>query len=520
MLETADYNAATGLLASLASCTRGIQREELIRATRTLASRNQIGLAKQCVEEMERSRMRPSLRAYNGLLRAHASQRNFGESTQLLVKMRQASLTPNADSYTLVMRSVLGVPGGARLAEHLLPELEQAQQREGQLALPVHAGGRMNAAGGAQDATAMARGSVALAVMGRDPLGQGGLRQLQERIARGEPVSARAFAAVVQGCAAAGKWRQAMQVVGMLEGWLDHNRPLVPEKGARRQVGPEHDSSHSDHVASAFAAAIAACSKGGRPDKAASILERMEKSGINPTVDVFDAAILACRPVVKRRDEPGKEGEGLQMAELLFHRMRKLRLQPQTSTYNAVLAVMADFGGMGEKALDLLGQARSERSPVTHHISLNRPQPTRAYSFTPPPQANFTPNVYTFSTAITACFPTRLQSKALRLTVSQGGGQGFSRELSTEGMGGWADLASSQALRDQDARELSRPKAAIAGAELLSGGTGMRRGWACWGLAACCGVGGVRMEWAGVRSHLVQLGCVSASVDRTSRYQL
>ena len=264
LLETANSQAASGLLASLAACSRGIQREELIRATTTLCSRNILSLAHQCMHEMEQSKMRPSLRAYNALLRAYASKRRFADSTQLLLKMRQASLTPDAESITSVVRSGLGLPGGARLAEHFLPELQRAQQHTHEL--PPSA-----------EATYLPVRNVVIDAMSRDPLSsEGGLHQLQTMLARGDPLSAETFMSVLQGYAKQGgeRWREAMQVLGMLEGWLS--------QGDKAGLGKKEKA----HVSSSFAAAISACAKGGRADRAIETLERMDRLGLSLSVEV------------------------------------------------------------------------------------------------------------------------------------------------------------------------------------------------------------------------------------------
>jgi len=235
---------------------------------------------------MERSRMRPSLRAYNALLRSHASKRNFGESTQLLLKMRQASLMPDATSITAVMRSVLGVAGGSRLVEHFLPELQRlnhpAHDIPASSAGPsasyfVAMQGRSNKAA----SLALVSSNMVIGTMSKDPLGkEGGLSRLQAMLARGEEVSAQTFASVLQGYAKApsesSRWREAMQVVGMLEGWLKQRNTVVEEDQAQ----------HNDLVNSAFAAAISACAKGGRTDRAIETLERMERLGIPLSVKV------------------------------------------------------------------------------------------------------------------------------------------------------------------------------------------------------------------------------------------
>ena len=189
-----------------------------------------------------------------------------------------------------------------------------------------------------------------------------GIQLLQERLAAGHEPDAKLFMVALSGCARSpGRWREAMQIIGMLEVWL---------KGGRQRA-------QLVEVGHSFAASVAACDASRQRDAAIALLDKMERLQVPPHRNAFNAAISACR----------HDGGDVAAARGLMLRMKHRRVPPDTDTYNALLAVYTAAGGMGEQALQLLREMRS---------------------------AKVDPDEITYLGVLTACRPTSTQAKAIR----------------------------------------------------------------------------------------------------------
>ena len=71
--------------------------------------------------------MRASLTAHNAVLDVLASEGQWAECLQLLLRMHQHALRPDEASYAAVIRSAIGTPGSDYLARALLPEMLRIQ---------------------------------------------------------------------------------------------------------------------------------------------------------------------------------------------------------------------------------------------------------------------------------------------------------------------------------------------------------------------------------------------------------
>ena len=385
MLAKADKGELRGLLAELGACRAGLTRENLVRATGKLADRSMLGLAWECLQEMGRREMKPSLAAHNKLLDAYARKGRWDLGMRTLLRMQQLGLHPDERSFAAAIRAGVGAPGSAQLAEALRPQLEAAARRETQsnaktadpkrvLLQPSssadpHAGAvTIHAASAA--AILEAQGSERSS--GRRDAGSGasgvsGLRMLQGHLATGKPPHAAVFKAAMIGCARApDRWREALQIQSMMELWIRE----------------EPERAHHDDVAEIFAAAIQACDRSQQKDAALSLLTRMQDLEVRPLVAAYAAAIRACR-----------HGDAdVSTARMLMQRMRRLQIGPDTNAYNSFISVLASAGGMGEVALSTLEEMRREKVE---------------------------PDAYTYACVITACKPTHQQHLALSAAAAQ-----------------------------------------------------------------------------------------------------
>ena len=71
-----------------------LQRHELVDATLWVSQYGHVDLARQCLQEMSRRAMRPSLDAHNAVLKALALQHKWSTATHVLLRMEQHELEP------------------------------------------------------------------------------------------------------------------------------------------------------------------------------------------------------------------------------------------------------------------------------------------------------------------------------------------------------------------------------------------------------------------------------------------
>ena len=95
-----------------------------------------------------------------------------------------------------------------------------------------------------------------------------------------------------------------------------------------------------------YSAAISACEKGGQWERALSLLEQMRGEGIEPDVISYSAAISAC-----------EKGSQWEKALSLLEQMRDEGIKPNVISYNAAISA-CEKGGQWKKALLLFKQMR------------------------------------------------------------------------------------------------------------------------------------------------------------------
>ena len=322
--------------------------------------------------------MKPSLSVHNALMDAYGRLGRWDLAMRLLLQMQQAGIEPTERTFIGAIRAGASAPGGEEFANVLRPQLEKAARREAE-ALGVLA----------PDAPApLAPKSVTTYVSIReydavadDKVAAGGLAALRKHIAEGTPPDARMFAAATASCAKApGQWRDAFQIVSMMELWVREERVPKPADRIMRQAHIMYPRAQEEAIGFAYASAVAACDKSGNMDAALEILPRMEELGVPPLNDVFVSAISACRH--GRPDE-----QPVETAQQLLRRARLAGVGPTTANYNALLAVYRSVGGMGEEALKLLRQMEKEGEP---------------------------PNEITYLELIAACRPTKEQARTFK----------------------------------------------------------------------------------------------------------
>ena len=253
---------ARRFLAELGACERGLTREDLISATCDLAHRGSNGLASQCLTEMGRREMRPSLVAHNALLDAYARGQRWDMGMSTLLRMQELGLQPDARSYSAVVRAGVGSPGSAQLADLLRPQLDAAISRTDS------GGGSGTCADLHPEASKWLIAAASSDRLLAEQAGPGegpGVRMLRQQIAHGLQPDARSFLSVLSGCAKqAGRWQEALQLVGMLEAWVRQ------ERGRAQLLEVQH----------AFTSGIAACDESGQKPAALRLLAQMEAAGV------------------------------------------------------------------------------------------------------------------------------------------------------------------------------------------------------------------------------------------------
>ena len=129
VLAKADKGELRGLLAELGACRAGLTRETLVKATTRLADRSMLGLAWECLQEMGRREMRPSLAAHNKLLDAYARKGRWDLGMRTLLRMQQLGLHHAACS---CLQSARAWAHGSACSRKRRPQLEAAARRETQ----------------------------------------------------------------------------------------------------------------------------------------------------------------------------------------------------------------------------------------------------------------------------------------------------------------------------------------------------------------------------------------------------
>ena len=377
VLKTVTQSEARRLVAELGACERGLLRDDLVRATCMLADRGALALSWECITEMSKRDMRPSLVAHNKLLDAYARLKRWDLGMSLLLRMQQHGLQPDESSFIAVIRAGAGTPGSSQLADVLRPQLEEAARRDNappRTTEETRSHGvvdqvlrrKLPSSGKQSSKKAM---SALVSAASSDPLAHKsggtstpGLSALQQQLAMGRAPDARSFLMALSGCAKQrGRWREAMQLTAMMEVWVRQKRERAKEEDVGR----------------AFAAAIAACDQSGQKDAAHALLPRMAALGVPPRLDALTSAISACR----------HGGGDAQTAEAFFAQLRRHKLAPDAACFNSLLTVFTASGGMGSEALGLLRKMQAER---------------------------VTPDHMTYFGVLTACRPTAEQTRTLK----------------------------------------------------------------------------------------------------------
>lgn len=355
------------LVAELGACEDGLNREQLARAGMRLAARGATVLSWQCVNEMARLGMRPSISLNNALMDAYGRNGRWDQAMSLLLRMQQAGLQPSEQTFIGAIRAGSQVPGGAQFAEVLRPQLEAAARREA-AAIGVKGAGAP-AALSPRSVSALVSAehfdAEAAAASGGD-----GLRTLRRQLAEGTRPDARMYRVALAGCAKApDRWQEALQITSMMELWVREER-TPRQRSAIKYV--EFPRAQLPEIGEAYAAAVAACDEGRQKAAAFELLPRMHALGVPPRVEVYNAAISACR-----------HGGDLASAEQLLVRARSDRVGPDTTSFNSLLSVLRTIGGMGEdafKVLERMQRAGLRPDEITYLelIAACRPTPEQA----------------------------------------------------------------------------------------------------------------------------------------------
>ena len=194
---------------------------------------------------------------------------------RLLLQMQQAGIEPTERTFIGAIRA------GARARRRGVCECPPTPAREG----------RATRGRGAWRARSRRAGAPCTKVgdhLRLDPRVRRGRRRQGGRwraggargkhIAEGTPPDARMFAAATASCAKApGQWRDAFQIVSMMELWVREERVPKPADRIMRQAHIMYPRAQEEAIGFAYALAVAACDKSGNMDAALEILPRMEE---------------------------------------------------------------------------------------------------------------------------------------------------------------------------------------------------------------------------------------------------
>lgn len=272
----------------------------------------------------------------------------------LLLRMQQSGLQPDEQSFAAVIRAGAGTPGSSQLAKALRPQLEAAVSRRG--TQEATRGLSPRSTGALVWASSTDRALF-------DAAGTPGLRSLQQLLAQGAQLDARAFLNALSGCAKqSGRSGEALQLVGMMEVW-------VHQQHSTRVRQPE--------IGQAYAAAIAACDESCDKEAALELLPRMKTLGVGAPAEAYHAAITACR----------HDGADVRTARALVAQMRQEKLTLTTRSYNCLLQVVSAAGESGDEAFAVLDELERQ---------------------------GLAPDEITYLHLLTACRPTAAQAKSLK----------------------------------------------------------------------------------------------------------
>lgn len=384
-------------------------------------------------------------------------------------------ITPDLGCYAVVI-STLGEAGRWELALKLLRFL----QKEGAAGVTAWAaeqavsGGARAAAWNVERLKAEARGghaaiwsspaagpnlvcyNAALAACARAREGAAALDLLEEMENRGI-FDTTSFNSAMLACRGGGQWQKATAILDRMM-----NRGVVRRARDEEGAGGGEGASGSRDArlrttvprpdAYSFASVITACGDMGKADIAVDLLRKMQRTGVEPNVVVFNAVIRAvsrgingpASGVSQRRDEPtvregtSGAGDGVEYAEGaaprdrgvegtagsrgqswvraydLLVEMREIGLAPEVKSYNTVLAV-CQRAEAWKGALEVLEEMKRGRAkqPVESSPYRNTADNVDVSSWTEliPPR----PNLTSFNTAMGACGKAGQWQEALRL---------------------------------------------------------------------------------------------------------
>lgn len=151
------------------------------------------------------------------------------------------------------------------------------------------------------------------------------------------------FNSAMKACGNAGKWEEALSLLGEME------RASQGHRGARGDYPPRPPPPSPDEVS--YSTAIAACGRAGELGHVVGLLDRMPGQGLTPGAAAFTTAMAACR----------KGGRPGQVTDLLA-RMRACGVEPDGVCYGEALWCCAE-AGLCELARELAARWNERDSP-------------------------------------------------------------------------------------------------------------------------------------------------------------
>lgn len=229
------------------------------------------------IEEMQTDAgIIPNAITYNAAITACRKGKQAKKAVALLQEMTERGIAPNVASFSAAI-SALGGAGHSKGAVALFREMDRAGVEPDVMCftavLSACAGGnkpasqRRNGSAGGGGTVATGAGAPAT----NTPPWEDALAILREMPAAGLEPNVFHFNAAVSACAAFGRWREAVGLLGEME----------------RLAGVSPD-------VVTFSAAITACGNGLKFEHAVALLRKMPEKGLRPNNFAYNAAISAC----------------------------------------------------------------------------------------------------------------------------------------------------------------------------------------------------------------------------------
>ena len=293
--------------------------------------------ALQLLDELARKwRLRPDAKAFTAALSACGRAGRADDALTLLARMRGAGLRPDAHA----LNAAVTACGNAGRCAEALALFRGYEGEHGVRRDVVSYGAAIAACAKAGDAATALEILDSMGTSGGDSnsggssdgggggdggggSGGGGIGNGNGSRGGGVAPNAHCFAAAISACGKAGRWAEALALVGRMDA------------AAARGVAPGGPNS------ACMTAALAACGRAGRWSEALGLLESFPARRLRPSVRDFGCALHACA------DARGRWQPAL---KLLREAMPRARVAPSELCYRHVLAALAVGGRPAEAA--------------------------------------------------------------------------------------------------------------------------------------------------------------------------